>query len=84
MNSDKIDKEGVLNKTPSFCFKRAARGVFALAKSRKVFAELFAKSDLLCPQALGVFFVSFLLRLLCQKKAEFRIMPYKTAVNLQK
>ena len=58
--------------------------MFALAKSRKVFAELFAKSDLLCPQALGVFFVSFLLRLLCQKKAEFRIMPYKIAVSLQK
>jgi len=36
------------------------------------------------PQALGVFFVSFLLRLLCQKKAEFRIVPYKIAVNLQK
>ena len=28
----------------------------------------------------GVFFVSFLLRLLCQKKAEYRFTPYKTAV----
>ena len=59
-------------------------GVFALAKSGKVFAELFAKSDLLCPQALGVSFGSFSLRLLCQRKAEFRIVPYKIAVNLQK
>ena len=62
----------------------SGEGCVRTAKSRKVFAELFAKSDLLCPQALGVFFVSFLLRLLCQKKAEFRIMPYKTAVSLQK
>ena len=40
--------------------QKAARDVFALAKSRKVFAELFAKSDLLCPQALGVSFGAFL------------------------
>ena len=58
-------------------------GVFALAKSRKFFCGAFLqKSDLLCPQALGVFFVSFLLRLLCQKKAGLRFTPYKTAVSL--
>ena len=72
----------------SINYSLSARGVFALAKSRTVFAELFAKSDLLCPQALGVFFVeslaipAFILRLLCQKKAGLRFTPYKTAVSL--
>jgi len=32
LNSDKIDKEGVLNKTPSFCFKRAVN--YSLAVER--------------------------------------------------
>ena len=34
--------------------------------------SFFAKKRPLAPQRIGVFFESFLLRLLCQKKAEFR------------
>jgi hypothetical protein len=46
--------------------------------------SFFAKKRPLAPQRIGVFFVSFLLRLLCQKKAGRRFMPYKIAVSLQK
>ena len=38
-------------------------------RSTKVFAELFSKSDHLRPQAPGVSFVSFSLRLFLQRKA---------------
>ncbi|MBQ7294179.1 MAG: hypothetical protein IJW79_10630, partial [Clostridia bacterium] len=43
--------------------------MFALAKSRKVFAELFAKSDLLCPQALGVSFLELFFAPFVSKKS---------------
>ena len=52
-------------------------------KATSRFAHKVA-SQPVAPQRIGVFFVSFLLRLLCQKKAEFRIVPYKTAVTLHK
>ena len=52
---------------------------------RKFFCGAFLqKSDLLRRSASAFLFLSFSLRLLCQKKAEFRIVPYKTAVTLHK